>query len=158
MTWILLCTIVLLLHSHFYQELKTAHSMGEIRINDLWFLPSTKPNHQQNQTKPIEQPCSTIPILLSQLNFNSNSTWVSVTWILLCTIIPLLCSRFPQELIIRHLMVERRIYDLGFLPLTKPNDEPNQTKPIEQPYSTKPIFSHSLTSTPIQLELVWLES
>ena len=36
-------------------------------------------------------------LILSQPNFNYNSSWVGVTWILLCTIIPLLRSHLPPQ-------------------------------------------------------------
>ena len=54
----------------------------------VFTLHLTKQNHRPNQTKPIEQPYSTKPILLSQPTLNSNSTWVGVTWIFIRTIIP----------------------------------------------------------------------
>ena len=62
-TWILLCIIIpLLLRSRFHQELKTGHLMVELRINDLGFLPSTKPN-QTNRTIILNQIYNVVTII-----------------------------------------------------------------------------------------------
>ena len=95
-------------------------------------------------------------MLLSQPNFNSNSTWVGVTWILLCTIIPLLRSHLSHKLKICLSMVEVRLYALRVFPLnqTKPNHQQNPTK-----WTTKHIQTYVVVTAQLQLQfnLSWCD-